>query len=607
MPTVDREELEKRLGQVISGKWTLERLIGAGGMAAVYAAKHEIGRKEAIKILHPHVATDKELVARFNREAHAVNRFSHAGAVEVRDIDVTDSGEPFLVMELLEGESLARKLKKDGVSTEDGLQLIDELLDVLTAAHAEGVIHRDIKPSNLFIEPDGKLKVLDFGVAQLKHAPGTLITDAGTTLGTVAYMPPEQLRGEEIDHRADIYAVGATLFRIVSGEKVHLGEEDEVARKVLKGPPRTLVDVVPDASEGVQRIVDRALAHVAGRRYPDAKTMQADVRAVVAGDVPPYATARLDEGDSPRDQDPLPAAGSPVRVTEVTDSIAAEGAEEDEGVDRDSDATDVDEDGLTDQKVAKTEAPTAVAKTIIEDEVDEDATTKKRAADDGEPDIDLEAPTRHRGAGKTEIADDEDLPTRVRKDDKPVLPRVHHDAPRSLSHLEQEGGGKGLMWVVLVILVAVVAAYTLRDRGDETPAPREDRSDPAKPRPDESSAPKEPGPDPVPAAPSSSTEPAPSGEPSSSPSAVTPGGSTAPPTPGRPPPLLPSGLPTSLPSAWPTALPSSLPWPPQLPSALRPKPPPPPSSQPPPVPPPPAPPPPAPAPAPAPKDTPAPE
>src|SRR5262249_21350375 len=140
---------QRRIGTTLRGKWQLEKLLGVGGMAAVYVGAHTIGRREAIKILHPEVARSRELrarfelEARFEREAHAVNRLKHKGAVEIRDIDVTDDGAPFLVMELLEGESLAERATRLGsIETSELLRLSDELLDVLVAAHAQGIIHR---------------------------------------------------------------------------------------------------------------------------------------------------------------------------------------------------------------------------------------------------------------------------------------------------------------------------------------------------------------------------------------------------------------------------------------------------------------------------------
>src|SRR5947209_8413172 len=155
----DLEQCAKRVGTTLRDKWKLERLLGVGGMAAVYVAAHKIGRRDAIKILHPEIAQSPEVRARFEQEAHAANRFKHPGAVEIRDIDVTEAGEPFLVMELLEGETLSRIVRREpGPSIEDVLRWADELLDVLAAAHAQGIVHRDIKPDNLFVQTDGRLK-----------------------------------------------------------------------------------------------------------------------------------------------------------------------------------------------------------------------------------------------------------------------------------------------------------------------------------------------------------------------------------------------------------------------------------------------------------------
>ena len=156
-------EAAQRVGTTLCHKWTLERLIGTGGMAAVYEAVHKIGRREAIKILHADVARDAEVRARFEQEAHVVNRFKHPGAVDVRDIDVTEDGTPFLVMELLQGDSLADlSRRREALELGVVLRLADELLDVLVAAHAQGIIHRDIKPDNLFVQKDGLIFVSDW-------------------------------------------------------------------------------------------------------------------------------------------------------------------------------------------------------------------------------------------------------------------------------------------------------------------------------------------------------------------------------------------------------------------------------------------------------------
>lgn len=284
--------LNRRLGQTLRGKWTLERLLGWGGMAAVYVGLHHIGRRDAIKILHEEVAVAPDIRARFEQEAHAVNHLRHPGVVEVRDIDVTDDGCPFLVMELLEGESLASVLdKQERLDPSRMLGWMDEVLDVLVAAHAGGIIHRDIKPDNLFVCESGRIKVLDFGVARMKEgAPRTLTTRTGMAVGTLTYMAPEQVRGVHVDARADVFAVGATMFRCIARRRIHDGAtEADLLIKMATMPAPPLGTVVPDVPADLALVVDRALQFDMAHRYPDAATMQGDVRALMRGDRPPFA------------------------------------------------------------------------------------------------------------------------------------------------------------------------------------------------------------------------------------------------------------------------------------------------------------------------------
>src|SRR5690606_33620359 len=168
------------------------------------------------------------------------------------------------------------------------LHIATDVLDVLAAAHAQGIVHRDIKPANLFLLRDGRLKVLDFGVARVQS--GQQLTRLGTRLGTVAYMPPEQVRGEPIDARADLFAVGATMFRLIGQRRVHEAEtDDELVVKMATLPAPPLATVAPHTPEPVCRVVDRALQFDAAARHPDAATMRDDVRAVGAGHPPPFA------------------------------------------------------------------------------------------------------------------------------------------------------------------------------------------------------------------------------------------------------------------------------------------------------------------------------
>ncbi|MGK3985178.1 protein kinase [Sorangium sp. So ce136] len=315
----ERAACERRVGTTLRGKWTIDGLLGIGGMAAVYAATHKIGRREAIKILHPEVARSKDLRARFEREAQAVNRFRHPGVVEIRDIDMTEDGAPFLVMELLDGESLADRLQRLGtIETGEALRLMDELLDVLGAAHDQGIIHRDIKLDNLFVERTGRLKVLDFGIARMRDGVKTAMrTRTGATLGTVSYMAPEQVRGISVDHRADLFAVGATMFRLFAKRRIHEARtESELLVKMATMAAPPLASVAPETPQALCILVDRALAFDRERRYPDARTMQADMRALLRGEAPPYASARLAAGD-------VPSAGAPQLSPMVAAAAAA--------------------------------------------------------------------------------------------------------------------------------------------------------------------------------------------------------------------------------------------------------------------------------------------
>lgn len=304
----EKAERTARIGTELRGKWTLERLLGEGGMAAVYVGVHRIGRRDAIKILHQSVAGDPELRARFEQEALAVNRFHHPGAVEIRDIDVTDDGAPFLVMELLEGESLASRATRGPIPQADLLNYVDQILDVLKSAHAEGIVHRDIKPDNLFLLPDGRIKVLDFGIARVRDGSfgKQMATRAGIALGTMSYMPPEQLSGIGVDHRADLFAVGATMVRLLTGRRIHEARNNsELLVRMATVPAAPVREASPQLDPDLAAVLDRALMFAKERRYADAETMQADVRSLLAGERP------LHTGEPAPTDNALPTMATP--------------------------------------------------------------------------------------------------------------------------------------------------------------------------------------------------------------------------------------------------------------------------------------------------------
>jgi serine/threonine protein kinase len=299
----------RRLGMTLLGKWTLDRLIDVGGMGAVYGATHRNGKQVAIKILHPEFATDGETRTRFLREGYVANKIGHPGAVSVLDDDTTEDGSVFLVMELLEGESLEGRIAKNGNRLDPAslLTIIDAVLDVLAAAHGQGIVHRDIKPANLFITRDGEAKILDFGLAHVRERSfNQRLTRTGMVMGTSTYMPPEQARAQwkMVDARSDIWAVGATMFRALAGRHVHHNATTQIERMLAAmsqhAPP--LASVAPSVPAGVALLVDRALAFQRRDRWADARAMQKALRYAYRGleklGAPPLASAALIDDDS---------------------------------------------------------------------------------------------------------------------------------------------------------------------------------------------------------------------------------------------------------------------------------------------------------------------
>jgi serine/threonine-protein kinase len=282
--------LKAREGQTLDGKWTLERMLGHGGMAAVYMARHRNGARAAVKILHPHLARHQEVRERFLREGYAANHVGHPGAVRVLDDDVVadgpDKGAAYIVMELLEGESLQDRLERGPAMGEvEFLRVAQGVLEVLDAAHAQGVVHRDIKPENLFLvdgssaEHGPQVKILDFGLARLLQ--NQTITTVGMALGTPSFMSPEQAAGRihDIDGRTDLFALAATGFRVRAGRRIHEADNPvELVTKMAKVPAPRLATVAAGVSTPFARVIDRGLEFRREDRYSTAASMAKDVR-----------------------------------------------------------------------------------------------------------------------------------------------------------------------------------------------------------------------------------------------------------------------------------------------------------------------------------------
>jgi serine/threonine protein kinase len=275
---------EARIGVVLRGKYRLERVLGVGGMAAVYAATHRNSKRFAVKVLHPELSLQSDVRVRFLREGYAATQVNHPGAVAVLDDDVAEDGSAFLVMELLEGLSVDALWERYRWKLPIGavLAIAYQLLDILAAAHANGIVHRDIKPENLFVTTEGQVKVLDFGIARLRDVANSTVTGTGFVMGTPAFMAPEQALGKskEIDAQSDLWAAGAVLFTLLSGHFVHEGESPQaIVVQCATEPARSLAEVLPGAPRDIVQLVDSALAFKKSSRWATAIAMKKGVEA----------------------------------------------------------------------------------------------------------------------------------------------------------------------------------------------------------------------------------------------------------------------------------------------------------------------------------------
>jgi eukaryotic-like serine/threonine-protein kinase len=251
------------------GPYEVVAMLGAGGMGEVYRTRDpRLGRDVAIKIMPAAFSTDADRVRRFEQEARAAAALNHPNILSVHDVGTYD-GKPYIVSELLEGETLHSALRQRTVPIQKALQYAIQVCHGLAAAHENGIIHRDLKPENLFVTRDGYVKILDFGLAKLVErqqgvdaitiATGTVHTTPGTVMGTVGYMSPEQACGRAVDHRTDIFSFGTILYELVAGRRAFTGNSAvETLSAILKEQPAELTSHDP-ASVSVNRIIQRCL------------------------------------------------------------------------------------------------------------------------------------------------------------------------------------------------------------------------------------------------------------------------------------------------------------------------------------------------------------
>jgi serine/threonine-protein kinase len=286
-----------KAGEVIAGKYRIDSLIGEGGMGAVFSATHAVtGRRLAVKWLLPDIARNSDAVQRLFREAQAAGRIDHPNVVDVYDVGEHE-GSPFLVMELLQGESLTRALERGALKIPEIIRSVLGAIDGVAAAHREGVIHRDIKPDNIFLcrDASGTLqgsKVLDFGISKVSSTGGQLnprLTKTGAIMGTPYYMSPEQIRGAtEIDSRVDIYAFGVILYEALTGRVPFDGKTySALVLEIATGTPTRPCDVNPRLAGALERVILKAMAREPAQRFQTMEELAKALAPFASGAVLP--------------------------------------------------------------------------------------------------------------------------------------------------------------------------------------------------------------------------------------------------------------------------------------------------------------------------------
>jgi eukaryotic-like serine/threonine-protein kinase len=300
------------------GRYRVRRELGRGAMGMVYQAEDpDIGRTVAIKLVRADLLEGRdrdEFLVRFRHEARAAGRCTHPNIVALYDLSQHE-GNPFLAMEYVNGIDLAQALRKRGRFTpEEAVATVTQVLNALGAAHAAGIVHRDVKPANILLQPNGHVKVTDFGISHLSTSD---LTQQGAVLGTLTYMSPEQCSGEDIDFRSDLFSAGTVLYELLSGSRAFQGRNaNEVAHRLLVAEPQDLATLVPGLPEDLLRIVRKSMEKSRDMRYPSAQAMADALRSPVSQG-PPANAVSPDARTVARMPRAVAEAAAPVRIDDA--------------------------------------------------------------------------------------------------------------------------------------------------------------------------------------------------------------------------------------------------------------------------------------------------
>src|SRR5437016_3643617 len=253
--------------------------LGSGGMGRVWRVRNVISdRIEAMKVLLPDLAGRQELAARFLREIKLMASLNHPNVAALRTAFTADN-QLYMVMEYVEGTTVAGKLEHGAIPVSDALNYIRQVLDAVSYAHKQNVIHRDIKPANMMLTPQGVIKLMDFGIARSGRDPA--LTTAGTTMGSLYYMSPEQVRGEMVDHRSDVYSVGVSLYEMVTGQRPFQSDSDvAIMAAHLQQMPKPPVELRPGLPKALSDVIMIAMAKNPAQRFQSADAFRAALKTV---------------------------------------------------------------------------------------------------------------------------------------------------------------------------------------------------------------------------------------------------------------------------------------------------------------------------------------